>query len=88
MNRPRETCPEQAVLHAGITCLEWRARCPPISFLYRRTPDLSTPILARLLKTAHLQRWPASPLAAAYFQYASLGRQRAALHLGPFEQPG
>jgi len=41
-----------------------------------------------LLKTAHLRRWPASPLAAAYLQYASLGRQRAALHLDRFEQPG
>jgi len=27
-------------------------------------------------------------LAAAYLQYASLGLQRAALHLGHFEQPG
>jgi hypothetical protein len=42
----------------------------------------------RLLKKAHLPRWPASPLAATYFQYASLGLQRAALDLDLFEQPG
>ncbi len=41
----------------------------------------------RLLKKAHLRRWPASPLTAAYLQYASLGHQRAALHLDLFEQP-
>jgi hypothetical protein len=40
------------------------------------------------MKKAHLLRWPASPLAAAYLQYASLGLQRAALHLDLFEQPG
>jgi tripartite-type tricarboxylate transporter receptor subunit TctC len=39
---------------------------------------------SRLLKKAHLRRCPASPLAATYLQYASLGLQRAALHLGPF----
>jgi hypothetical protein len=46
-------------------------------------PDSS----GRLLKKAHLLRWPASALAAAYLQYASLGLWRAALHLGLFEQP-
>jgi hypothetical protein len=44
--------------------------------------------LGRLLKKAHLQRWSPLPLAAAYFQYASLGLQRSALHLDRFEQPG
>jgi hypothetical protein len=44
--------------------------------------------LSRLLKTAHLRRWPTSPLAATYLEYVSLGLWRAALHLGPFEQPG
>jgi len=43
---------------------------------------------SRLLKKAHLRRWSALPLAAAYFQYASLGHRHSALHLGPFEQPG
>jgi len=42
----------------------------------------------RLLKKAHLQRWLARALAAAYRKYASLGPLRAALHLGLFEQPG
>ena len=41
----------------------------------------------RLLKKAHLPRWPASPLAATYVEYASLGLWRAALHLDLFEQP-
>jgi hypothetical protein len=36
---------------------------------------------------AHLPRWPASALAAAYLQYASLGRRPAAWHLDFFEQP-
>ena len=40
-----------------------------------------------MLKTAHLQRWLAPALAAAYLQYASLGPSRAALHLDRFEQP-
>jgi len=41
-----------------------------------------------------LPRWPASPLAAAYLQYAWTHLRwvprlrRAALHLGHFEQPG
>ena len=43
---------------------------------------------SRLLKKAHLQRWCARTLAAAYLEYASLGPARAALHLDPFEQPG
>jgi hypothetical protein len=43
---------------------------------------------SRLLKKAHLLRWPASALAATYLQYASLGLRRAALHLDLFEQPG
>jgi len=30
----------------------------------------------------------ASPLAATYLQYASLGLRRAALHLDRFERPG
>ena len=42
---------------------------------------------SRLLKKGHLLRWPASALAAAYLQYASLGRRPAAWHLGLFEQP-
>jgi hypothetical protein len=42
----------------------------------------------RLLKKARLRRWPASPLAAAYRQYASLGLRQAALYLDLFEQPG
>ncbi len=41
----------------------------------------------RLLKRAHLRRWRTRALAAAYTEYASLGASRAALHLGPFEQP-
>jgi hypothetical protein len=47
----------------------------------------------RLLKKAHLPRWPASPLAAAYLQYAWTHLRRvprlrhAALHLDLFEQP-
>jgi hypothetical protein len=42
---------------------------------------------SRLLKKAHLRRWPARALAAAYLEYASLGPSRAALHLDLFEQP-
>jgi hypothetical protein len=42
----------------------------------------------RLLKEAHLRRWSASPLAAAYLQYASLGLRPSALHLSFFGQPG
>jgi len=38
------------------------------------------------LEKAHLLRWPASALAATYFQYASLGLRPAALHLNLFEQ--
>jgi hypothetical protein len=41
----------------------------------------------RSLKKAHLRRWRASPLAATYLQYASLGLRRAALHMDLFEQP-
>jgi len=44
--------------------------------------------LGRLLKKAHLRRWPARALVAAYLKYASLGPARAALHLDFFEQPG
>ena len=40
------------------------------------------------LKKAHLRRWAAWALAAAYVQYASLGLTLAALHLSLFEQPG
>jgi hypothetical protein len=43
---------------------------------------------SRLLKKAHLRRWHAGALAAAYRKYASLGPARAALHLDLFEQPG
>src|SRR5512134_2121005 len=43
---------------------------------------------SRLLKKAHLQRWPAWALVAAYLEYASLGPSRTALHLDLFEQPG
>jgi hypothetical protein len=42
----------------------------------------------RLLKKAHLLRWNAQALAAAYLQYASLGLPHSALHLNLFEQPG
>jgi hypothetical protein len=42
---------------------------------------------SRLLKKAHLRRWPTSALAATYLQYVSLGLRRAALHLGLLEQP-
>ncbi len=45
------------------------------------------PVLSRLLKKAHLLRWPARALAAAYLEYASLGPSRAVLHLDLFEQP-
>ena len=41
----------------------------------------------RLLKKAHLRRWRAWALVAAYRKYASLGPSRAALHLDLFEQP-
>jgi hypothetical protein len=41
---------------------------------------------SRLLKKAHLRRWHAWALAAAYRKYASLGPARAALHLDLFEQ--
>src|SRR5512137_798524 len=39
------------------------------------------------LKTAHLLRWHARALAAAYPLYASLGPLRAAWHLDLFERP-
>jgi hypothetical protein len=42
---------------------------------------------SRLLKRAHLRRWHAGALIAAYRKYASLGPARAALHLDLFEQP-
>jgi hypothetical protein len=42
----------------------------------------------RLLKKAHLRRWRARALVAAYLEYASLGASLAALHLSHFEQPG
>ena len=48
----------------------------------------SQPLPDRLLKKAHLLRWPARALAAAYLEYASLGPSRAALHPDLFEQPG
>jgi len=41
-----------------------------------------------LLKKAHLLRWKAEALVAAYLEYASLGLAPSALHLGLFEQPG
>jgi len=37
---------------------------------------------------AHLRRWPARALVAAYLEYASPGLSRAVLHLTLFEQPG
>jgi len=53
------------------------------------------------MKKAHLRRWRARALVAAYLEYASLGPSRAALpfgkltvpsevegHLDLFEQPG
>ncbi len=42
----------------------------------------------RLLKEAHLRRWCAWALTAAYAMYASLGPSRTGLHLDLFEQPG
>ena len=42
---------------------------------------------SRLLKKAHLRRWRARALPAAYPEYASFGASRAALHLDLFEQP-
>jgi hypothetical protein len=42
---------------------------------------------SRLLKKAHLRRWRAWALVAAYRKYASLGPSRSALHLDLFEQP-
>jgi hypothetical protein len=42
---------------------------------------------AEKLKTAHLRRWRARALAAAYLEYASLGPSLAALQLDRFEQP-
>jgi hypothetical protein len=48
----------------------------------------------RLLKKAHLRRWRARALAAAYAEYASdppsvgTPASPAALHLDLFEQPG
>ena len=50
-----------------------------------RLCDLS---FSRLLKKAHLLRWSAWTLVAAYEEYASLGPARPALHLDLFEQPG
>ena len=44
--------------------------------------------VSRLLKKAHLPRWRACALAAAYPMYASLGASHAALHVDLFEQPG
>jgi hypothetical protein len=44
-------------------------------------------LLGRLLKKAHLRRWRARALPAAYPAYASVGASRAALHLDLFEQP-
>ena len=46
----------------------------------------STPC-SRLLKKGHLRRWSASPLAATYLQYVSLGLRHSALHMSFFEQP-
>jgi hypothetical protein len=49
---------------------------------------------SRLLKKAHLRRWHAGALAAAYRKYAWTHLRwvprpaRAALHLDLFEQPG
>ena len=42
---------------------------------------------AAIRKTAHLLRWPARALVAAYLEYASLGPSRTALHLDRFERP-
>ena len=49
--------------------------------------ERSSGLARRLLKKAHLRRWRARALAAAYPEYASLGPSRAALHLDLFEQP-
>jgi len=50
-------------------------------------PD-ADPVSNRLLKKAHLRRWNAQALVAAYLEYASLGLSHSALHLDLFEQPG
>jgi hypothetical protein len=47
-----------------------------------------SPSGSRPLKTAHLLRWAALALVAAYPQYASLGLAHPALHLDRFERPG
>jgi len=39
------------------------------------------------MKKAHLLRWNAQALVAAYLEYASLGLPHSALHLDLFEQP-
>ena len=53
-----------------------------------RSRPFRSRISSRLLKKAHLPRWRAQALVAAYLEYASLGLTLAALHLGLFEQPG
>ena len=72
---------------------------PPDGPLRLPVPDRSPPLPPlrcgsaaaaepnRLLKKAHLRRWHAGALAAAYRKYASLGPARAAWHLDLFEQP-
>jgi hypothetical protein len=49
---------------------------------------VSSVSFSSLLKKAHLRRWRAWALVAAYLEYASLGPSLAALHLDLFEQPG
>jgi hypothetical protein len=55
---------------------------------------MSQMLSSRLLKKAHLLRWHARALAAAYLKYAWTHLRwvprpsRAALHLDLFEQPG
>jgi hypothetical protein len=58
-------------------------RSPPLPPLRRGSPAIVEP-LAGCSKKAHLRRWHAEALAAAYWQYASLGPARAALHLDLF----
>ncbi len=45
-------------------------------------------IFSRPLKKAHLRRWFACALIAAYQEYASFGASQTALHLDLFERPG
>jgi len=72
--------------------ITWPSVVPSISGIRTATfwswPTPTSGPTSRLLKKAHLRRWRARALAAAYLKYASLGPSLAALQLGLFEQPG